>query len=93
MDIVVFDESDPYEREKFGRRVRLDFNNRPIFVISPEDLIISKLKWSKTAFGSERQIEDCRSVLSMNDEDIDKAYIDKWVRELKLEEEYSKLLK
>ena len=62
-----------------------------IFVISPEDLIISKLIWNKAAGGSERQLKDCMSIINLNRESLDFNYIEKWIENLKLENEFNKL--
>ena len=83
IDLISLKE-DVYEREKF--------KNKEIFVISPEDLIISKLYWNKSVGGSERQIKDCESIYRLNHEDLDLNYIEKWVRMLKVKDQFDKLL-
>lgn len=91
IDIIPLDDSDEYEMEKFKRRIRVKFQNREIFIIGPEDLIISKLVWSKTAGSSERQLRDCQSIWKLNQEKLDLDYIRKWVAQLKIENEFNKL--
>lgn len=91
VDIIPLDEGNTYEMEKFSRRVKMNFQGRDIYVISPEDLIISKLLWSKSEGGSERQIADCESIWKMNQEDIDKKYIQEWVEALGVKPEFKKL--
>lgn len=91
VDIMLLDESDDYEMQKFGRRIRMNFEGREIYVISPEDLIISKLIWSKGAGSSERQIKDCESIWKINQESIDKDYINKWIDVLNIKDEFNKL--
>lgn len=83
---------DEYEMEKFERKVKINFLNRDIYVISPEDLIISKLIWSKSAGGSERQIKDCASIYKLNYDMLNMTYIRKWIKKLKIEDEFKKLL-
>lgn len=82
---------DIYEREKFKNRIKINFQRRDIFVITPEDLIISKLIWSKSAGGSEGQIKDCESMYRLNCENLDLNYVKKWVKILGIEDEFSKL--
>jgi hypothetical protein len=91
IDFIVYDEKDPYEKEKFARKVRVAFDGRHIFVISPEDLVISKLIWSRKGGGSERQLRDCESILNLNKGKIDTKYIGKWVEILDLKYEFEKL--
>jgi len=55
-----------YEIEKFKNRIKIKFEDSEIFVISPEDLIISKLIWSRSSGGLERQIRDCESIYKLN---------------------------
>ena len=80
-----------YETEKFKNRIRINFRHRDIFVVGPEDLIISKLLWSKSAGGSEQQIKDCESIYRLNCENLDYNYVKKWVKILEIEDEFNKL--
>jgi len=91
VDIIPLDETNNYEMRKFGRRIRINFQGREIYIISPEDLIISKLIWSKTAGGSEKQIADCESIWKINQENIDTDYIKQWIDVLNIKEEFNKL--
>jgi hypothetical protein len=92
VDLIPLDHT-PYEIEKFNSRVKIRVGERDLFVIRPEDLIISKLLWGKSAGGSERQIKDCESIFKLNKENIDLAYMEKWVAELKLESEFNEIRK
>jgi len=83
--------NEPYEQKKFNRRIPMEYRDRKIYVISPEDLIISKLLWSKSMGTSERQIRDCSSIYELNRDDLDLTYIEKWINTLNLDEEFSKL--
>ena len=53
---------EPYERTKFARRRIVDVDGLPVAVISPEDLILSKLAWARGT-ESTRQAEDVRLLL------------------------------
>ncbi len=86
IDFIPLKEDDIYEKESFSRKVEIDFGNLKLSVISPEDLILSKLKWMKIAGGSERQMSDCKSIMMVN-ENTDMAYIKKWAEFLNIEEE------
>ena len=91
IDCIPLNEEDLYEKEKFSRRRKMDFHGDEIFVISPEDLIISKLIWSKSAGGSERQLKDCEGIYSLNAKTLDLNYIKKWSRLLKIEDEFKRV--
>ncbi len=73
--------NEPYRLVEFERRKPISFLGMEIFLVSPEDLLISKLIWiqqSKSAL----QIEDIKALASINI--LDRDYIDKWVLSLKL---------
>jgi len=90
IDLIPLKE-DSYEIKKFNNRVKINFQGKEIYVISPEDLIISKLLWSKSAGGSERQIKDCESIYRLNSENLDFDYLKRWVKILDIEKEFNKL--
>ncbi|MBL8007161.1 MAG: nucleotidyltransferase [Ignavibacteria bacterium] len=76
-----------YENLKFERRNRLKIEGFEINVISIEDLIISKLMWSKESH-SETQLNNIKSLLSKV---VMKDYILKKVSELSLKDIFSKI--
>lgn len=91
VDIIPLNEKNDYEVVKFKRRVKIKFEGKEIFVISPEDLIISKLMWGKSAGTSERQLRDCASIWKLNQDKLDRVYIKKWTKQIKIEDEFAKL--
>ena len=60
----------------------------PIFVASVEDSILSKLEWAKLS-DSRRQIDDVAAILRLRWDALDHSYLQKWVLELGLTEEWS----
>lgn len=84
---------DEYELSKFKRRIKIKYDEDFIFVISPEDLIISKLLWSKKSGGLEKQIKDCESVYKLNKESLNISYLKKWIDKLNLANEFKKIIK
>ena len=56
-------------------------------VASHEDVILSQLEWSRLG-GSTRQLEDVAALLSLRSSDIDRAYLEHWVRELEVGNEW-----
>jgi hypothetical protein len=78
----------PFSQEEFGRRQLLTMQGISLFVASAEDVVLSKLEWSKLA-QSQRQIEDAAGILKIQENSLNRAYLDKWVRALGLEKEWS----
>jgi hypothetical protein len=52
-------------------------------LLTPEDIVVAKLEWAKLGESS-RQIEDAAGVLKVRGEELDRPYIEKWVKELDL---------
>ena len=71
---------DEYRLEEFSRRTITAVQGMSISVVSPEDLILSKLVWSKMS-DSELQFRDARQMLSAL-KDLDRAYMDTWAEKL-----------
>lgn len=80
---LIFQKRAPFHQQAFQRRKRVRFGDVPTWVISPEDLIISKLEWSRMG-ESERQIRDAAVVLQKRSAEIDRNYLESWVKELGL---------
>jgi hypothetical protein len=59
----------------------MDFYGKTIYVVSPEDLLISKLIWIQD-FQSPLQMEDIKNLAEIDS--LDKDYISKWISTLKL---------
>lgn len=75
-----------YRLTEFKRRRLIELEGVSIWIVSPEDLIISKLYWSKDSF-SEMQLKDIRNLFS-SIKNLDVEYIEKWVPFLQLEPIY-----
>lgn len=84
---LIFRKSRPFSKEEFGRRRPVTLQGLPIFIASAEDVIVAKLEWTKSG-GSQRQIEDAAAILRIRGETLDKSYLEKWITELELAEEW-----
>jgi hypothetical protein len=80
--------SRPFSVEEFRRRQPAQLSDWPLFVASAEDVVVSKLEWSKLG-QSKRQIEDVAGILKRRQEALDFPYLEKWVAELKLETQWN----
>lgn len=78
----------PFSKTEFGRRRRIDLQGLQVYVASAEDLVIAKLEWSKLA-QSRRQIEDVATILALQCSSMDRDYLEKWLTELDLENEWN----
>ena len=78
-----------YRATEFERRRWIELGDFGSWVVSPEDLIISKLHWAKESF-SQMQMNDVKNLISSVN-NLDKRYIDKWVQELGLQAIYEKV--
>jgi hypothetical protein len=87
LDLIVR-KNRPFSREEFRRRQPLTLLDVPVFVASPEDTVIAKLEWSHGGGGSERQRRDVVGILETMADRIDTGYIEKWVLDLGVEEEW-----
>lgn len=82
----IIKKSSAYQNASFSRRKQVLIEQSPIWFVSAEDLIISKLLWAKDSH-SEMQLKDVRNLVETLD-DLDLKYIGNWVRELGLEQIY-----
>ena len=84
---LIIRKSRPFSQEEFGRRQMVKVQDLPLFVASPEDMVIAKLEWSKLA-QSRRQTEDAAMILRLRWDSLDQVYLEKWIAELDLRQEW-----
>lgn len=89
VDFIIRKDSS-YRNAEFQRRCHLRLGDLESWVVSPEDLILSKLFWAKDSL-SELQLNDVRNLFSAI-KNLDKDYINKWVKKLELMHVYEKVL-
>ena len=83
--------NDAFDSSRFERRTIKEISGQKIYFTSPEDLILSKLKWHKES-GSDRHLEDAESVLKISGTDLDMTYLEKWTKELGVENNFRRLI-
>lgn len=79
IDFIVRDDRD-YEIEKFERRRRVEVDGQRMWLIAPEDLVLSKLVWAKES-RSELQFRDVRSIIALQP-GLDWPYMERWALRL-----------
>ena len=75
VDFIVL-KADPFRQEEFRRRRRVDFGGTELWIVAPEDLILSKLHWAKDT-RSEMQLRDSKRLLAAQP-GLDVQYLSKW---------------
>ncbi|MBI4648698.1 MAG: hypothetical protein HY738_19465 [Bacteroidia bacterium] len=80
IDFIILKDSE-YRRLEFARRRRERIADFEVWIVSPEDLIVSKIFWIQSLY-SDRQINDIKNLLTVPD--LDKEYIKNWCGRLKL---------
>lgn len=89
VDFVVRKDT-PYRRKEFSRRKKISVDGQDLYVVAPEDLILSKLEWAKDS-NSEVQLRDVRNLLQ-SVKDLDRRYLTRWARQLGVDSLYRKAM-
>ena len=79
VDFVVRKDT-PYRQEEFRRRRSALIDDHPIWVVSAEDLVLSKLLWAKDT-RSELQLNDVRHIIAAQS-GLDWPYVELWGQRL-----------
>jgi hypothetical protein len=69
-----------YRLLEFSRRQLHTIEGQPVWVVSKEDLILSKLEWARESL-SDRQLADVRNLLATG---CDQQYLQQWANYLQL---------
>ena len=80
-----------FSRQEFERKCIAEIGGIDIWVTSPEDIILSKLEWSKDS-QSERQFGDALGVAVVQWDRLDVDYLRKWAKELQVKDYLEQLL-
>lgn len=67
---------DPFDQERFRRRVPVKLLSRETFIPTAEDVVIMKVRWHR-----EKDRPDLKNVLTVQRGKLDWPYIEKWCRE------------
>src|SRR5262249_49451378 len=85
---VFIRKDDPFELSAMARRMRValpDKPDEPLFLYTPEDLILFKLRWYRLGEEtSDQQWEDVRGLLKVQQGRLDQGYLDQWAQTLHL---------
>jgi len=70
----------PFRKAEFERRRTVTVQGNVLSVVTPEDLLLSKLHWARTS-RSELQLGDAKNLI-MSERNLDWPYIRQWAKKL-----------
>ena len=82
---------DPHDQQRFARRAKVTFAGHQLFVPTPEDVIITKLRWSKGG-NRRKDVEDAENVIAVQADALDLPYIRQWADQHGTRELFEQLL-
>ena len=68
---------DPHDQMRFSNRIATTYHGARTYIPRPEDVVITKLRWSKAGRRS-KDVDDVRNVLAVQMGRLDMAYIRNW---------------
>jgi hypothetical protein len=68
---------DPHDIERFSRRRKVKMYGRDAFILTVEDVIVTKIRWLHLA-GRAKDDSDLRAVIQVQDKKIDWPYVESW---------------
>ncbi len=83
--------SDDHDRARFRSRRLIDFEGRRLWLPRPEDVVITKLRWSMGG-NRAKDVEDVRQILAMRADQLDMGYIRGWTDQHGTRELFEKIL-
>jgi hypothetical protein len=79
-DFVILKPS-PFRQQEFHRKIKMDYFGKTVYVVTAEDLILSKIIWIQD-IQSAIQMEDIKNLAAL--ENLDWEYIRFWISNLTL---------
>jgi len=73
---------DDFALSEWERRETRDVQGTRIEVATAEDTIVAKLDWARRMGGSERHLRDVSGIVEVRGEELDRAYVERWVERL-----------
>ncbi|MEK7127202.1 MAG: hypothetical protein AAB838_00560 [Patescibacteria group bacterium] len=70
-----------FEKTKFNRRLAVKLFDDNVFIVTAEDLVLTKLLWCKEIM-SERHMRDCIGILEVQKGKLDKKYLNETAKTL-----------
>lgn len=83
---------EPFDQSRFSRKYVEKFMSIEMYISTPEDTILAKLRWAKLSGGSEKQFIDALRVYEVQYKKLDLNYLEHWVKKLDVELLWKKLI-
>ena len=83
--------NDPFDRQRFSRSISESIFGMRMKVSTPEDTILSKLRWSRLSGGSEKHFKDALRVYEVQFGSLDIAYMELWANRLQVQDFWRRL--
>lgn len=80
-----------FSREEFERKRHVQIAGIDVWITSPEDMILSKLEWSKNR-QSEQQFHDALGIAVIQWDHLNIGYLRKWSKELHVQDSLEQLI-
>ncbi|MGO9114783.1 MAG: hypothetical protein ACLP9L_36670 [Thermoguttaceae bacterium] len=68
---------DEFDQQRFARKIQGNFLGRPVYLLTAEDVIVTKLRWYK-ALNRSKDKDDARGVIAVQGDRLDWDYIRRW---------------
>lgn len=81
---LIFRKDSPHQLSEFNRRIKATLMGIDLWILTPEDVILSKLEWAKGS-GSDLQYRDVFGVIKLQWDKLDWDYLQHWAKELGVE--------
>jgi hypothetical protein len=81
----------PFDQSRFSRKMTVEFMGLKMWISSPEDTILAKLRWAKLSDGSEKQYGDALRVYEVQFPNLDLKYLEYWIGKLNLDQYWGRL--
>ena len=79
-----------HDQSRFARRIQRDFDGERAWLPTPEDVVITKLRWSKHGQRA-KDLDDVREVLAVQNQ-LDLPYIRHWCDHFKSRDLFERIL-
>jgi hypothetical protein len=88
---LIIKKSSGFAAEEFRRKRKEKLLDKEVYILSPEDSILSKLVWAKQSH-SETQYRDVMTILEEKEGYLDTNHLNKWAKILDVEDDLKKCI-
>jgi len=88
---LIIQKKSAFSVEEFRRKRKENLLGKDLYILSPEDSVLSKLVWAKQS-RSETQYRDVMTILEAKAAQLDMNYLNKWAKFLDVEDDLNKCL-